>query len=63
VKEEQWKPMKMTFDQHGTATSMTEPIQLALPLARAAPGVGQGTRAIETDFPILEVSRLALVRA
>jgi len=40
-----------------------EPIQPALPLAREAPGVGQGTRAIETDFPVLEVSRLAFVRA
>jgi len=40
-----------------------EPVQLALPLAREAPGAGQGTRAIETDFPILEVSRLAQVKS
>lgn len=36
-----------------------EPIQLPLPLAREAPGAPQGARAIEADFPILEVSRLA----
>jgi len=42
---------------------VAEPIQLAFPLAREAPGAGQGTHAIETDFPILEVSRLAQMRS
>jgi putative DNA methylase len=36
-----------------------EPIQLSLPLVREAPRAVQGTRAIEADFPILEISRLA----
>jgi hypothetical protein len=38
---------------------VAEPTQLALPLALEAQGTVHGTPAIETDFPILEVSRLA----
>jgi hypothetical protein len=38
----------MTQDQ---LIPVAEPIQLALPLAREAPGAGQGTRAIEAGSP------------
>jgi hypothetical protein len=42
-----------------TGSNKPPPGQDRRPLARAAPGAGQGIRAIEADFPFLEVSRLA----
>jgi len=41
------------------AVTAAELIQLALPLDREAPRAAQGRRAIEADFPVLEISRLA----
>jgi putative DNA methylase len=46
-----------------TLLPAAEPIQLALPLAREAPRTARGRRAIEADFPILEVSQLAQVES
>jgi len=39
-----------------------EPIQPALPLAREAPGVGQGTRAIETCTGVVFYARTPTAR-
>jgi hypothetical protein len=49
--------------QPNPALPTAEPIQLPLPLAREAPRVAQGKRAIEADFPVLEISRLARVES
>jgi len=53
----------MTHEQSSAALPATEPIQLALPLAHEAPRAAQGRRAIEADFPVLEISRLAQVES
>jgi len=53
----------MTHEQFGAALPATEAIQLALPIARETPKAVQGRRAIEADFPVLEISRLAQVES
>lgn len=53
----------MTHEQFGAALPATEAIQLALPIARETPKAAQGRRAIEADFPVLEISRLAQVES
>jgi len=50
---------KMILDLSSTTATAAESIQLFLPLTREAPRAAQGRRAIEADFPILEVSKLA----
>ena len=53
----------MTLNRSNLAMTATGGVQLALPLEREAPRAGEGRRAIEADFPVLEVSRLAQVES